>query len=121
MRFLLVTRDDEIADAAKTAFDRSDTLEVFSDWKLALESAEGADMMFIDLLATLEEPHKIAGYERFAHAKMAHTHAASVPLVLIAAPHDYELDFMSGWPDFVLAQLRRPVQEKVFRRAATWI
>jgi hypothetical protein len=42
-------------------------------------------------------------------------------LVLIAAPDDYELDFMTGWPDFVFGHLRRPVTEKIFRRASTWI
>ena len=37
------------------------------------------------------------------------------------APDDYELDFMTGWPNFVFGHLRRPVTEKIFRRASTWI
>jgi hypothetical protein len=87
----------------------------------ALDACEGADLLFVDLLATLEEPHKIAGYEKFAELKMGHPAAKDVPVVLIAPPDDYELDFMAGWPDFVFAHIRRPVTEKIFRRASTWV
>ncbi len=123
MKYVVLTKDPEIEQAARSpsAFPSSDTVKVHKEAERALEDCQGADMIFVDLLATLREPHKIAGYEAFALEKMAHPHAKSVPLVLIAAPDDYELDFMSGWPDFVFAHLRRPVTEKIFRRASTWI
>jgi hypothetical protein len=121
MKFLLITKDPEMETAARQGFHPSDEFVVFSDWKVALEQAAGTDLFFVDLIATLHEPHKIAGYEEFAMAKMAHAVAKDVPLVLIAPPEDYELDFMTGWPDFVLGHLRRPVTDKIFRRASTWI
>jgi len=123
MKYVLLTKDSEIEDAARSpsAFPSSDTVAVHKEPEKALDDCKGADLIFVDLLATLKEPHKIAGYEDFAYKKMNHPHAQSVPLVLIAAPDDYELDFMTGWPDFVFAHLRRPVTEKLFRRASTWI
>jgi hypothetical protein len=121
MKFVLITRDSEVEAAAREGFHPTDECVVFDDWMLALDSTEGADLLFIDLLATLTEEHKIAGYERFAMAKMSHPTARHVPLVLIAAPDDYELDFMAGWPDFVFAHIRRPINYKMFRRASTWV
>ncbi len=121
MKFVLVTKESEIEEAARNGFHPSDELAVFSDWQEALQRCEGVDMFFVDLLATLREPHKIAGYEEFAMAKMDNDVAARIPLVLIAAPDEYELDFMTGWPDFVFGHVRRPVTEKIFRRASTWI
>lgn len=121
MKFVLLTKEQELRDAAQAGLHPSDELVVISDWEIALEACLGADMIFVDLLATLEEPNKIAGYERFAEAKMGHDVAKGTPLVLIAPPDDYELDFMSGWPDFVFAHLRRPVTDKIFRRASTWV
>lgn len=123
MKYVLLTQDSEIADAARSpsAFPPSDTLKVHKDGDKALADCADADMIFVDLLATLKEPHKIAGYEEFAMKKMGDPKAKDVPLVLIGAPDDYELDFMTGWPDFVFAHLRRPVTEKIFRRASTWI
>ena len=121
MKFLVITKDPEVEEAARLGFHPSDQMEVFADWKEALDRSEGSDMIFVDLLATLKEPHKIAGYEEFANAKMNHPSAAQIPLVLVAAPDDYELDFMTGWPDFVFGHVRRPVTEKIFRRASTWI
>ena len=121
MKFVLLTLEQELKDAAKSGLHPSDDLVVHEDWVAALDDCRGADMIFVDLLATLDEPSKIAGYERFAEAKMDHADAKGTPLVLIAPPDDYELDFMSGWPDFVFAHLRRPVTEKVFRRASTWV
>ena len=121
MRFVVITKDAEVEAAAREGFHPSDECLVFSDWMDALGGCEGADMMFVDLIATLSEPHKIAGYERFAMAKMSHPHAAKVPLVLIAPPEDYELDFMAGWPDFVFGHVRRPITYKIFRRASTWV
>ena len=118
-----MTNDSEIAEAARSpsAFPPDDVVSVHKDPDSALGDCEGADLIFVDLLATLKEPHKIAGYEEFAGKKMSHPVAAGTPLVLIAAPDDYDLDFMTGWPDFVFAHLRRPVTEKIFRRASTWI
>lgn len=123
MTYLLVTKDPFAEDSflSPEAFLPSDRLMVFNEWKDALESCEGADLMFVDLVATLDEPNKIGGYERFAEAKMSHPVASDVPLVLIAAPHDYELDFMVGYPDFVFAQVAHPITTKIFRRASTWI
>ena len=121
MKFLLITQDPEVEDAARRGFHPSDELQVVQDWREGLDASTGVDMMFVDLLATLNEPHKIAGYEQFAAAKMDHAVAKGIPLVLISPPEDYELDFMSGWPDFVFGHVRRPVNEKIFRRASTWI
>lgn len=123
MKYVLLTNDPEIAEAARSpsAFPPDDTVNVHKDPDAALQDCANADMIFVDLLATLKEPHKIAGYEDFAMKKMGDPYAKGVPLVLIGAPDDYELDFMTGWPDFVFAHLRRPVTEKIFRRASTWI
>lgn len=121
MKFVLITDDADMAATAKKGFQPDDETLVFADWAEALDAAEGADLLFVDLISTLEEPNKIAGYEAFGHAKMEHATAAAVPLVLIAPPEGYELDFMAGWPDFVFAHLRRPVTEKIFRRASTWV
>jgi hypothetical protein len=121
MKFVLVTRDPELEQAARAGFHPADILEVYADWAQALESSVGADLLFVDLIATLDEPGRIAGYERFAMAKMEHPAASGTPLVVITPPPDYELDFMAGWPDFVLGNIQRPVSEKIFRRASTWV
>lgn len=121
MKFVLITKDPEIEAAAREGFHPSDELATFGDWSEALNACESADLLFVDLIATLAEPHKIAGYERFALAKMGHPTGNKVPLVLIAPPEDYELDFMAGWPDFVFGHVRRPVNYKIFRRASTWV
>ncbi len=121
MKFVLVTKDKAVVEATKGAFQPEDELVVQQDWRQALDECQGADLLFLDILATLELPHKVAGYERFAEAKMGHEKAAAVPLVLIAQPDDYELDFMVGWPGFVFAHLRRPLTYKLFRRATTWV
>ena len=120
MRFVLITKDGEIASEARKGFEPY-ACDVFEDWAIGLDASEGADLVFVDLLATLAEPHKIAGYERFAHAKMVHPAASPIPLVLIAPPAEYELDFMAGWPDFVFGHVQRPVDFKTFRRASTWV
>jgi hypothetical protein len=121
MKFVLLTTDKDMVEAAREGFHPSDTLEAFETATEALDASVNADILFVDLLSTLNEPHKIAGYERFADTKMAHPDAANVPLVLIAPPEDYELDFMTGWPNFVFAHIRRPVTSKMFRRASTWV
>lgn len=121
MKFVLVTKDPEVLTATEGAFQPDDTLAVFAEWPEALDASEGVDILFVDMIATLEAPHKVSGYEKFAQAKMAHTKAQVVPLVLIAPPDDYEMDFMVGWPNFVFAHLRRPLNYKLFRRATTWI
>lgn len=121
MKFLVITKDPELEEAARKGFHPSDEMVAYADWPEALEKSEGVDMMFVDLLATIREPHKISGYEEFATAKMASPIAKDIPLVLVAVPDDYELDFMTGWPNFVFGHVRRPVTEKIFRRASTWI
>lgn len=121
MKFVLITKDQEVKDATNGAFQPDDELLVFEDWESALEACEEADLLFVDLIATLKVPHKIKGYENFACAKMDHPIASVTPLVLIAPPEDYELDFMAGFPNFVFAHLRRPLTFKIFRRASTWV
>ena len=121
MKFVLITKDAEMEKEAKEGFHPSDTFASFTDWEIGLSNSGDADLVFLDLLATLDEPHKIAGYEKFAQAKMNHSTAAKVPMVLISPPDDYELDFMAGWPDFVFANIRRPITFKHFRRASTWV
>lgn len=121
LRLVLLTRDASIREATKGAFQPEDELIVTSDWAEALDACTGAELLFVDLLATLDTPHRIQGYERFAQAKMEHEVARDVPLVLIGPDPDYELDAMVGWPDFVFAHLPRPVNYKLFRRATTWI
>ncbi len=121
MKFVLITKDEEVSAAARGGFHPEDQLSVFAEWNAALEACDGVDLIFVDLIATLVEDHKIAGYEVFAEAKMAHSRAKAVPLVLISPPPDYELDFMTGWPNFVLGHIQRPVTSKIFRRASTWV
>lgn len=121
MKFVLISKDPEIEEAAREGFHPADHCVTYADWKEALDDCADADLVFVDLLATLEQPHQIAGYEKFAEAKMSHPKAASVPLILIAPPQEYELDFMAGWPDFVLGHVQRPVSAKIFRRASTWV
>lgn len=121
MKFVLLTKDAEMIECAKEGFHPSDSFEAHGEVDAALQACKQADLFFVDILATLEEPNKIAGYEKFAERKMADSTASKVPLVLIAAPDDYELDFMAGWPDFVFAHVRRPVTAKIFRRASTWV
>ncbi|MDI9636740.1 hypothetical protein QPK87_09975 [Kamptonema cortianum] len=121
MKFVLVTKDSAIVEATQGAFQPDDELLVFEDWRVALDQASDADILFVDLVATLEKPHKIAGYEKFAEAKMDHPESSTVPLALIAPPDDYELDFMVGYPNFVFAHLARPLTYKVFRRISTFV
>jgi hypothetical protein len=121
VKFVLITKEKRVSDEARKGIHPEDKLEVFSKWADALDASKGADMIFVDLVATLEKPHKIAGYEKFGEAKMAHKHASAVPLVLISPEEGYELDFMVGWPNFVFANVRKPVNYKIFRRASTWI
>lgn len=121
MRCILVTQDQQLIHAAQEGFHPSDELVFFSDWREAFDNVQDVDLMIVDMLATLDEPHKIAGYERFAETKMSDPNAAGVPLIIISPPEDYKLDFMTGYPDFVLGNLPRPVTAKMFRRASTWV
>lgn len=123
MRYVLLCHDAEIIEAFRSpeAFLPNDELIVVDSKESLVEACVGADLVFVDLVATLDEPHKIAGYERLYDLKSADPAASSVPLVLIAPPAGYDLDFMVGWPDFVFAQMPRPVTSKLFRRASTWI
>lgn len=121
MRFILITKDKELVEAAREGFHPSDVLDVYDEWQTGLDEAQDADLMFIDLLCTLEKPHEIQGYETFAHVKMAHPAACAVPLVLISPPDAYKLDFMVGWPNFLVGHLQRPLDYRQFRRASTWV
>lgn len=121
MKLVFITDDPEVRSAAETAFPHGEELFITADWEAGLDACADAVMIFVDLVATLDEPHRVAGYERFAHSKMAHPIAAQTPLVLLAPPLDYDMDFIAGWPDFVFAQFRKPVHEKLFRRVVTYL
>ena len=121
MKFVIVTKDENMVKEARKGFHPDDEMEAFEDWESALDACEGADLLFVDQLATLEKPHKIAGYEKFGEAKQSHPIAGPVLLVLISPEEGYEMDFMVGWPDFVFANVRQPVNYKIFRRASTWV
>jgi len=121
MKYVLISRDPEVLEQAKSAFFPDDQVHLTEDWKEGLSLAEGADLMFVDLLATLKHENKIAGYEEFAEAKMAHSGASGVRLVLIWPPEDYHLDFMTGYPGFVFQHIPRPVTYQKLRRATTFI
>lgn len=118
---MLISRDSSMVSEAQKAYKLTDELTVFKDWKAALKSADSFELMIVDLLATLKEPNKIAGYEEFAQQKMSDKKAAKIPLVLIAPPDEYDLDSMVGWPDFVFGHVRRPITMKIFRRISTWL
>ncbi|MBS1717737.1 MAG: hypothetical protein JSS72_08400 [Armatimonadetes bacterium] len=120
MKFLVITRDPDVAVAAKEGLTPYEC-HCMPDWREALECCAGYDLIFVDQLATLEKAHEVAGYEKFAMAKMEHPKASEIPLILISTPADYEMDFVIGWPDFVLSNIQRPVTAKMFRRASTWI
>lgn len=121
MKIILITKDAELEEIAKNSLAVSDSLSSYSDFNRALDAADGADLMILDMVASLEVPHKVAGYEKFARAKMTHDLARTVPLILISPPPHYELDFMTGWPDFVALNIRAPITPKAFRRALAWI
>lgn len=123
MRYVLLSTDPEIIEAFRSpeAFFASDDLVVTDSPAECVQACVGADMLFVDLVATLEDPHKIAGYENFYSLISSDQIAKAVPLVLISLPTDYDIDFMVGWPDFVFANMPRPVTPKLFRRASTWI
>jgi len=132
MKYVILTRDEEIQSEAARAFQSDDEVIITDQVDVALDACQGAEMIFVDLIATLKEPHKIAiatlkephkiaGYEEFAMAKMGHPVAKSTPLVLISAPPDYELDSMVGYPGFVFGQFARPITFKHLRRASTWV
>lgn len=121
MTFALISKNPEIVAMAKSAYGTHYCLKVFSEWQAALEDSDGTDLMFVDLVSTLVDPGRIKGYEDFAHAKMGHPVAAAIPLVVIQPPHDYDLDAMVGWPNFVFAMVKQPVSERLFRQASGWV
>lgn len=121
MKFVVITKDTEVVEAAKKGLHPDDEILIYSAWEDALDASSDADLMFVDLLATLIEPHKIEGYEQFAMAKMRHSGCKATKLALIGPPPDYDLDFMAGWPDFVFLHYTRPVDYRIFRRASTWV
>lgn len=120
-KVILVTDDPEVIREAKETYREGVQLVVTPYWSEALDWCRTADVLVVDLLATLEEPHKIGGYVKFAEAKRAHKWAKNIPLVLIDVPEGYKLNGMVGWPNFVRAYVRRPVTSRIFRRVLTWI
>lgn len=121
MRILLISNDSELNEQAKLAYEKTDELVVVENWRDALEMSKPTDLMIVDIISTLDEPHKISGYESFAEAKMKHKIASKVPLVAIQPPDDYPLDSMIGWEGFLHGLVRRPVTWKIFRRISTWV
>ena len=61
MKFVLVTKDKEVVKATNGAFQPDDELLVFAAWEEALEACNDVDILFVDLIATLAVPHKVAG------------------------------------------------------------
>ncbi|MCL6624624.1 MAG: hypothetical protein K6T17_08435 [Fimbriimonadales bacterium] len=120
-KVILVTDDRKIVRVAKEAYRDMAQLLLTSDWREALDWCGNADVLIVDLLATLEQPHKIGGYVKFAQAKMSHMKAKGTPLILIAVPEGYKLNGMVGWPHFVRAYLRRPITASMFQRILTWL
>ncbi len=121
MNFMVITKDEELRQAAREGIHPTDRVVFFEDWRLALDDAMEIDLMFVDMHATLDVPHRIAGYEDFAQAKMVHSTKAKVPLVLISPEADYPIDYVVGWPGFVYGNVQRPVDYRIFRRASTWV
>ena len=121
MKYVLISRDPEVLEQAQSAFFPDDEVHLTQDWQEGLQLAGGADLIFVDLLATLKQENKIAGYEEFAEAKMADPNVSGVRLVLIWPPEDYVLDFMTGYPGFFFQHIQRPVTYQKLRRATTFI
>jgi len=121
MKFVLISKDEEIIESAQEAYGTHYSLTVYKNWSLALAECKGADLMFVDIVATINEPGKIQGYEDFAAAKLSNETSNPIPLVAIALPTDYEIDSMVGWPGFVIAMWHRPVDAKRFRQASGYV
>ncbi|MES1227780.1 MAG: hypothetical protein ABUL72_03860 [Armatimonadota bacterium] len=121
MKYVFLSHDPEVLAARQNAFWPEDEVVTVDNWQEELDACEGAELVIVDMIATLREKGKIAGYEEFAEAKMAHPIAVKTPLILIAPPDDYEMDGMVGYPDFVFAQIRRPVTYKTLRRMTTLV
>jgi hypothetical protein len=108
---VLVTKDPELlADAREVCSARGLHIVVEADWQRAIDKAATANLMVVDLLATLSIPHRISGYINFAETKMRSA-AAETPVVLIGAPDGYRLDGMAGWPGFLAAFIDRPITD----------
>ena len=107
-----ITKDLELIERARLGCDRRGyVMNVEADWKNAISQAAQSDLVVVDLIATLDPPHRIAGYVQFAEALMA-SKAAEVPLALVGAPDGYRLDGMVGWPGFLSAFVERPVDDE---------
>ncbi len=120
-KVILVTADPEVVSVAKEAYRDGVRLTITPHWNEALEGCGDADVLVVDMLSTLEKPHKIGGYVKFAQAKMSHEKARKTLLVLISVPEGYKLNGMVGWPNFLRAYLRRPLTARMFQRILTWL
>ena len=108
-----MSRDPElIADVLDACKARNIQVTVEANWSRAIDRSSTANLLIVDLLATLAIPHRISGYVAFAEAKMRST-ASKTPLVLVGAPDGYRLDGMAGWPGFLTAFFERPITEEV--------
>ena len=112
---ILVSRDPElIADVREACKGRNIGITVEANWARAIDRSSTANLLVVDLLATLAIPHRISGYVAFAETKMRSA-ASRTPLVLIGAPDGYRLDGMAGWPGFLTAFFDRPISEEVLQ------
>ncbi|MEP0766887.1 MAG: hypothetical protein HRF45_10160 [Fimbriimonadia bacterium] len=112
MRVLLCCAAAEsVASTVKSLLDRGHEVEVFDRWPEMLHDARSrpCDAMVLELSAALGPDGTIEPYERFAEEKMGDPRLRTVPLILIALPPDEEADQMVGWPGFLYAYLRHPM------------
>ncbi len=124
MRVLLCCAAAEsAAPTVKSLSDRGHEAEVFDRWSDMLHDARSrpCDAMVLELQAALAPDGAIEPYERFAEEKMDDPRLRTVPLILIALPPDAEADQMIGWPGFLYAYLRYPMDPDVVLRVLAHI
>ena len=52
MKFVVITNDPQVEDAAREGFHPTDTCRITEDWAEALDMAHDADLLFVDLHCT---------------------------------------------------------------------
>jgi len=119
MRVLLCCASTASAESTMNSLSaRGHELELFTRWSDMLQAARErpCDAMVLELLAALGPGGTIEPYERFAEEKMGDPALSTVPLILIALPPDEEADQMVGWPGFLYAYLRHPLDPDAILR-----
>ncbi|GMV37096.1 MAG: hypothetical protein AMXMBFR61_16040 [Fimbriimonadales bacterium] len=119
MRVLLCCAAAETAaSTVNSLLARGHEVEVFDRWSDMLQEARSrpCDAMVLELLAALGPGGAIEPYERFAEEKMGDPKLSPVPLILIALPPDEEAEQMVGWPGFLYAYLRHPMDPDAILR-----